>query len=606
MAFYPIQAQKFQLAGSGVGSTDTSITLTSFAMTDGTLITTADIGAIGYITLEPGTSRMESISFTGVTQNANGTATLTGVTRGLDFDEPYAETAGLKKSHGGNTNAVLSNTASFYSQFGIKQNDETVPGAWTFSQVPSSDADATSSNDLVRYSQLQSAVLGTLLSSPVVIPGNAGETLAIDTLVYLKASDQEWYKADADTASLSENVFLGITRGAGTDGAAITNGITILGEHEAGSAIFTAGLVYASDTAGAFASSAGTNEVIVGIATSTTVIDFNPRFSQQLTEDQIAALAGTSGTPASGNEYVTSNDVSNAAASGKIVRATGTALPALDGSNLTGLRTVTTLTAGENLSADDAVVIGDNTSEILSNLGGTTSTESISSVNRIAQLITTASDTVAIAAVAVSLTTGSGSGTTEVTVEIYADSAGVPTGSVLGTVTRSSLGITGSSVDYTFTFATPVSVSASTNYHVVVYRSGTSQTTLLNRNDTASQGTTKSTDSGSSFSAINGAMDVIVYDINHTSGSVYQADASTDNFRANAFVGFVESAVTSGDPASVVNGLVIRFLSGLTPGSLYYLSDTTGQISTTAGSQNRLIGRALSATELLVTHKDMQ
>jgi hypothetical protein len=53
--------------------------------------------------------------------------------------------------------------------------------------------------------------------------------------------------------------------------------------------------------------------------------------------DQKAALAGTSGTPSSTNKYVTADDVSDAAASGKIVRATGTALPALSGANLTGL-----------------------------------------------------------------------------------------------------------------------------------------------------------------------------------------------------------------------------------------------------------------------------
>ena len=50
---------------------------------------------------------------------------------------------------------------------------------------------------------------------------------------------------------------------------------------------------------------------------------------------QKAALAGSSGTPGAGNLYITADDVSSAGASGKIVRATGTALPALSAANLT-------------------------------------------------------------------------------------------------------------------------------------------------------------------------------------------------------------------------------------------------------------------------------
>ena len=60
-------------------------------------------------------------------------------------------------------------------------------------------------------------------------------------------------------------------------------------------------------------------------------------FGLQLpTSDEKDALAGT-GTPNTTNKYVTNDDVSAAAGSGLIVRASGTALPALDGSALTDL-----------------------------------------------------------------------------------------------------------------------------------------------------------------------------------------------------------------------------------------------------------------------------
>ena len=60
-------------------------------------------------------------------------------------------------------------------------------------------------------------------------------------------------------------------------------------------------------------------------------------FGLQLpTSDEKDALAGT-GTPNTTNKYVTNDDVSDAAVTGKIVRATGTALPALSAINLTSI-----------------------------------------------------------------------------------------------------------------------------------------------------------------------------------------------------------------------------------------------------------------------------
>lgn len=92
-------------------------------------------------------------------------------------------------------------------------------------------------------------------------------------------------------------------------------------------------------------------EVTVGIAKSATELYFNPRLNQQLTEDQQDALAGTSGTPSSSNKYVTSDDVSAVASSGKIVRASGTKLPALSGEDLTSIPpTKDTQTAGETIN----------------------------------------------------------------------------------------------------------------------------------------------------------------------------------------------------------------------------------------------------------------
>ena len=85
-AFSPAQTQAFFLSGSGVTANATTVTLTAMAYPSGALVTMADLGSIGYATIEPGTSREEQVSFTNIIQNTNGSAILTNVTRGLAFN----------------------------------------------------------------------------------------------------------------------------------------------------------------------------------------------------------------------------------------------------------------------------------------------------------------------------------------------------------------------------------------------------------------------------------------------------------------------------------------------------------------------------------------
>ncbi len=130
--FKYVQVQDFSLAGAGGIAGATSLTLKSFKTIDGALLTMTDFGSIGFGTLEPGNGiQEEQISFTGVVQNANGTATLTGV-KSVLFVNPYTATTGLAKTHAGSTPFIISNTSGFYDQFTAKNNDETIPGNWDF------------------------------------------------------------------------------------------------------------------------------------------------------------------------------------------------------------------------------------------------------------------------------------------------------------------------------------------------------------------------------------------------------------------------------------------------------------------------------------------
>ena len=126
------QLQPFTLAGAGASIGDSTLVLNSFQTIDGTNLAITDFGTTGYGTVDPGNgTREEQISFTGVTQNANGSATLTGVSTVL-FVSPYTKTANLAKSHAGGAIFVISNTAGFYDELSGKDNDETITGKWTF------------------------------------------------------------------------------------------------------------------------------------------------------------------------------------------------------------------------------------------------------------------------------------------------------------------------------------------------------------------------------------------------------------------------------------------------------------------------------------------
>lgn len=64
--------------------------------------------------------------------------------------------------------------------------------------------------------------------------------------------------------------------------------------------------------------------------------------------------------------------------------------------------------------------------------------------------------------------------------------------------------------------------------------------------------------------------------------------------------------IASGDVFDIcVHGRVTGY-SGMTPGALHYVSDTAGEIATTAGTNSHIIGWAATATELFVNPQNDQ
>lgn len=305
-AFKFVQVQPYSLAGAGAVAGDTTIILKSFEDIDGNVLAMSDFGDVGFGTLEPGNgSQEEQISFTGVTQNASGTATLTGVSN-VSFLYPYTETSGLSKAHPGSSIFVISNTSGFYDKLTSKSDDETITGVWTFDSVPNTTQDPVSGNDIARRSWVLSVVNGgTVSTNSIVVSGTAGETITAGNLIYFKSADQRWWKTDADDSTTVQNVFLGIAQGSGTAGVSISSGILIEGVDTHQSAMTPGSTYYASNTAGAISSSAGTFPQTVGAAVSATQIYFNPVINQYLTGNQKNAAAGNSGTPSSSNLFIT-------------------------------------------------------------------------------------------------------------------------------------------------------------------------------------------------------------------------------------------------------------------------------------------------------------
>jgi hypothetical protein len=152
--FSPVAGNTYRLKSS-LGSADTSITLSSFTepITGNKITMTTLNSDIGYATIDPQSStRKEFVSFTGVTQNSDGSAMLTGVSRGLGFQYPFTASSTLRKSHPGQSILILSDSPQLFNEYARIRSNETITGQWTFSTFPitpsTSPATATTSGNV--------------------------------------------------------------------------------------------------------------------------------------------------------------------------------------------------------------------------------------------------------------------------------------------------------------------------------------------------------------------------------------------------------------------------------------------------------------------------
>lgn len=118
---------------TGMSTSITTMRITPFPLDlDGTKLAMSDWGTIGYATIDPGIASYEEIvSFTGITDNGDNTATLTGLTRDLKGKSDYTAGTG-GKVHGSSAVVVFSDNPQIFQLYGALANDNTWAGKQTF------------------------------------------------------------------------------------------------------------------------------------------------------------------------------------------------------------------------------------------------------------------------------------------------------------------------------------------------------------------------------------------------------------------------------------------------------------------------------------------
>lgn len=195
-----------------------------------------------------------------------------------------------------------------------------------------------------------------------------------------------------------------------------------------------------------------------------------------------------------------------------------------------------------------------------------------------------------------------------VQISVQADSSGAPSGTPLASGTISSGTISGVSItQYTVTFSgNSGKLDANTTYWIVLERTGalsdSAYYTTADAVDTYADGAqffyNGSVWANVTITGSNTDMDLV---INGTGvpGFLYKTDADNAGQYEN-FIGFVKANVTQGDQTNIIVNGQYSGLSGLSIGSTYYISNTRGEVSSSAGTNSRKVGIATSATSIFI------
>lgn len=260
----------------------------------------------------------------------------------------------------------------------------------------------------------------------------------------------------------------------------------------------------------------------------------------------------------------------------------------------TGLR----MTAGEDLAENDAVYLSRGANATV-NQNLQNASDTISGTDWRAQTFT-----MPISGYIKSVRVSLGTGTPTVACSIRATSGDLPTGSDLSSIEQ--ITSTGEAL-YTFTFANKAFAQANTVMAFIV-RSVSGTVDLLNQNTNVYSGGRRCTSANSGSSWTGTSTDIrFLITIETEEGKIYRTTAvgssganTKDNETFLNFIGFTNKAVSKDGVVPLTNFGIKRGLTGLTIGADYYLSNTFGEINSSAGSNSFKVGKAISATDLLI------
>lgn len=189
-------------------------------------------------------------------------------------------------------------------------------------------------------------------------------------------------------------------------------------------------------------------------------------------------------------------------------------------------------------------------------------------------------------------------------VAVQADNAGAPSGTDLAIATKAGGTITTSAVSYALSLNVTASTTANTKYWLVFSRNGAVDGSnyywIASDNTSSTYASGKMWNWNGSVWTDQGPADFgFEFNASSTAGRVYATDADEAN-TTQTFIGFANEGAVAGETFDVIVDGVMTGLSGLTLGIPYYVSNTLGAISSTAGTVSKKVGGALSATTLLI------
>jgi hypothetical protein len=555
-AFNPTAGGTYRL-GNSISSTDTSIKLSSFTEPISlTKYTMAMLNTdIAYGTIAPQSSQSELISFSGITQNADGSATLTGVVRGLSRSYPYTASSTFRMAHAGQSIFILSDAPGLFNEYVTKRNDETISGAKTFT--------ATST-----------FASTTIVSTTPTTNTMAANKLYVDTvgsnvITALKAATNIWTGTNTfGTTTFTLSPTVPALPVANTDAAS----------KEYVDNVVVSGVPIANETTTGAGRKATSAQIAAGFASTT------PYFIP-------SSLASSTASTTASIVVVTKSD--------------GT----IDGSFLNDSIQVS-LTAGENLTAGDAVMVasGNTTYAIDYTVDPNANVEQVVGLTNWAGQTFTGTGR-KIRYIRVNGDNSAFTNSNNIVFEIRATSGGLPTGAALAT---GSLLVSGQNAIWQFSdFQTTLGTVYA---YIFYYTVSGSDSNFWNANSNPYGGGTivTSADSGANWSAVAGSdIGGEIFEVYFEASKVYKTSALSLEYYPTAtaeladnFIGFARSNITAGQSGYIGLAGLATVRGTITPGTTVYLSNTYGELASSAGSTNRKVGIALTSSTIKIKQDD--